>query len=255
MKAILFVLLTAFLCSCNVSNSIRGNRDIQSKEFSIDDYSSVRLTGLAKMIYQQKPGSAPYLTIEIDENLLPYLDPVVEGGELKLKTTENINPTKYIIYTNSSSLTGASLSGSGNLTLENAIETDNLDLTVRGSGKITAGIIKCMGLSSSVSGSGSVQIDSLEAESFNSSVSGSGKVTVKGAVEDSDIDISGSGRIEAQGMTSQKVKSRVRGSGSIRVHAVESIDANISGSGRIYYKGDPQNKNVSKSGSGKIIQE
>lgn len=256
MKTILSLLLiTVVLQSCVITGE-RGNGNIQSKEFDIEDYSGVSLAGSAKMYYQQKADEKPYLRIEIDENLIQYLEPQVNGGHLDLKSIRNINPTKYIIHTNSTTLKAASLSGAGHLSLDSDIETDKLSLKVSGSGKISGRNIECREIESSVSGSGAVKVDSLTANLFRASVSGSGGViAAAGAIGQSDSKISGSGYVDIYGLRSENAKCRVSGSGKIRLDVSDALDANVSGSGMVLYKEEPRQKEVSVSGSGKVKSE
>lgn len=256
MKTILSLLLIAVVLQSCVITGERGNGNIESKEFDIEDYSGVSLAGAAKMYYQQKAGEKPYLRIEIDENLMQYLEPQVDGGHLDLKCTRNINPTKYIIYTNSTTLKAASLSGSGHLSLDSDIETDKLSFKVSGSGKITGRNIECLEIESSVSGSGAVKIDSLKANQFRANISGSGGViAAAGAISQSDSKISGSGYVDVYNLKSEKARCRVSGSGKIRLDASDELEANVSGSGAVLYKEEPKRKEVSVSGSGKIKSE
>lgn len=257
MKAILslFVVIVLGLNSCLTISGERGNGDIQSREFDIEDYSAVRLSGSKKMIYEQKDTEKPYLRIEIDENLLPYLNPVVENGCLNLKSTKNINPTKYVIYTNSTSLKKADLSGSGQLSLESDIESGQLDVSISGSGKIVAGNIRCQGLKSSISGSGSLQIDSLYGGLFEIATSGSGKIKAAGVISESNIGISGSGLVDIKELVSEKSTTKISGSGKVNLNVTKELDAKVSGSGSVYYTGNPEVKKISTSGSGKVKAE
>lgn len=145
MKTVLSILciFALSLNSCFIKNGERGDGNIQSKEFTVDDYFAVSLSGPIKMFYEQKITDKPYLRIEIDENLLEYLEPEVKNGCLNLGTRKNINPTKYVIYTNSTSMRKAVLSGSSNLSLGSDIETDELDISISGSGKVYADNVNC----------------------------------------------------------------------------------------------------------------
>lgn len=257
MRTIVSLLLAVVvLQSCLIGGGVRGDGNIQSKEFSIGDYSSLHLSGSARMYYEQKPDEKPYLRIEIDENLIEYLEPRIdENDHLDLRTTKNINPTKYLIYTNSTSLRNARLSGSGSLSIDSGIETDKLSLSISGSGNVKAENIKCSELESSVSGSGALQIGALTADRFRASVSGSGKINASGSVRESDTRVSGSGSVNLSDLTSSKAKSNISGSGKVNLMVNDSLEARVTGSGNVYYKGNPAHKQISVSGSGKVKPE
>lgn len=135
------------------------------------------------------------------------------------------------IYITVSNINSLSVSSSGKILGQNAFKTDDLALSVSGSGKIE------------------LKTDS---DDLDVSISGSGKVDLTGTASILEASISGSGKVRAEDLRTKSCKVKISGSGSCEVYAEESIDARISGSGSVYYKGDPKNVNSSTSGSGKI---
>lgn len=233
MKSILstisIALIVLALNSCSF-NSVRGSGTLVSNEVNIPDFKGIDFGGGAFMIYEQKPGS-PYLRIETDDNIYPLLKVEVKDGTLYINSTENINPTKFNIYTNSSTLEYLGVSGSLRATLKGKLETSFLDIYISGSGNITAEDLSCGTLRTKVSGSGDFDVTG-KAVSVDSRISGSGKVVATGLVADT-------------------VSCSVSGSGDFYVTAQKYLNVDISGSGSVKYKGNPQ-INQSISGSGKI---
>jgi predicted acyltransferase (DUF342 family) len=233
MKSILYTISISLLVlafqSCSF-NSVRGNGTIVENEVSISDYKSIDFSGGGELIYEQKAGS-PYIRIETDENIFPLLIVKTDGDALILKSKENISPTKYKVYTNSSTLNRISASGSIKAHLMGKLETSDLNMSVSGSGNIT--------------------IDSLICNTLSTRVSGSGDITATGKVTNIDSRISGSGKVMATELIADSVKCSVSGSGDFFVHANKYLEVSISGSGSVKYKGDPR-IDQSISGSGKI---
>lgn len=233
MKTILFVLLSLIAFNkCMTINGERGNRNIQSKEYDITDFTSIEVKGSAKMFYEQKTDQPAYLQIETDENLIPYITAEVKNGKLFIGTTQKINSTHFIIKTNSKSLSEASMSGSGIIDLKNKIHTDRLDIRI--------------------SGSGTVESNELHCDYIKVHVSGSGRAKLKGQARNSNFYISGSGTIESSEFILQNSEANISGSGKIKINVTDSLHAKVSGSGNIIYSGNPAHIDTKVSGSGKI---
>ncbi|NDV78923.1 head GIN domain-containing protein [Dysgonomonas sp. 511] len=218
--------------SCNIQR-VKGNGTIVEKEVAISDFDKMSFSGGATIYYEQKKDEAPYLKIEIDENLFPLLEIESKGNSLSIGSgKESINPTKYNIYTNSKDLSEMKGSGSVKLFIKGALETEKLAIKI--------------------SGSGDVKIDSISARSLESRASGSSHIIVAGRVNSFGSTISGSGKTDAYDLLADTVKCKVSGSGKFFVHADSLLDVSISGSGKVNYKGKPEIKK-SISGSGKVI--
>ncbi|MDR0824768.1 MAG: DUF2807 domain-containing protein [Prevotella sp.] len=237
MKSILYTISICLFAltfqSCSF-NSIRGNGIIVNKEISISDYQKIDFNGGCELIYEQKADTAPYIRIETDENIFPLLIINIEDNTLTIKSKENINPTKYIIYTNSTGLTDLSISGSMKALLKGKLETSNLDISVSGSGNIIA--------------------DNLLCNTLSTKVSGSGDITATGKATTIDSRISGSAKINVTNLIADSVSCSVSGSGEFYVNANDYLNVSISGSGSVKYKGNPKIEQ-SISGSGKITRE
>lgn len=227
---LIFLVLT--LASWQIKKSIKGDKNIVKKEFSISDYDKINLSGSNTIVYLQKLGAAPYVAIEIDQNLVDLLDVTVKNKELQITTKDrvSVNPSKFVVYTNSKELS----------TVE-----------VRGSGKFVAeGIVQAKELKISIGGSGKCEFNNLEAHNVKGSISGSGKIILGGKGTTSDFSISGSGSIDAKDLSVDDVNASISGSGSMTVAPKNKLNARISGSGKIKYTGSPEvDKKVSGSGS------
>lgn len=232
LNAISIILLAYSLQACSF-NAIRGNGHIIEKEIAISDYSAFKFSGGASMIYEQKTDDAPYLRVEIDENLFPLLIIESDDATLSIRNKDNINPTKYNIYTNSSGLEKLNVSGSIKAHLKGKLVTNDLNVQA--------------------SGSANIQADELLCNSFNSNISGSGNITLAGKANQVHSSISGSGKLKALPMVADSVYCRVSGSGNFEVNATKYLKVNISGSGKVKYLGDPR-IDQSISGSGKVFR-
>lgn len=237
MKAILYAISITLLAlsyqSCSF-NSIKGNGNIVENEINISDYKEIAFSGSTTLIYEQKTDVAPYLRIEVDENIYPLLTIDSDNGSLSIKSKKNISPTKFVIYTNSTSLEDLSASGSIKALIKGKLETPTLNFSLSGSGSIIIDSLICQTLKSKASGSADIIVNGGKISVINSAISGSGKVNTLNAQADS-------------------VYCKVSGSGDFIVWAEKFLDVSVSGSGDVQYKGNPEiDKSIS--GSGKVKQ-
>lgn len=223
------------MTSCKMSafkNGIKGNGKAVTKEVKIEDYNSINLGGKFDLVYEQKVNEDAYLRFEIDENLQEYASATVKDGKLTIKSAQEINPKHYKVYTNSTALSQLSTSGMNNVELRDSINSENLDI--------------------SGSGMGDIQAMNLNCRNLNVHTSGIVNITLGGETINTKMSVSGKGSISAYDLKSQNANCSVSGIGSIKVYASETLSAQVSGIGKIHYKGNPKEKNLSKSGIGGI---
>lgn len=234
-KIIPFVSITilAFLGSCNEFpwRCIEGNGRIASEERIIGDFEEIVSYG--SFIVEVKLSSETGITIETDENLLPYIETNIQGNTLVLETKSDRcirSREAILIYVDAISIEKLKLSGSGVIYCDN-IEGEDFEIDLPGSGKIS-----CMGL---------------DVNYLIASLPGSGEIEIGGVASTTEYTLSGSGLIKGINLLSEKCYASIPGSGNIYTTVTNLLDVKISGSGNLYYKGSPEIIQ-SISGSGNI---
>lgn len=238
MKTVVMLLLLAISVQSNANwETVKGNGNIKKESRNASDYSGIELQG--SMDVQIDYGNSKSISVEADENLLPYIETEVENGVLKVRQKKGVNlksNNKLVVYASLTKLTNITLSGSGN---------------IRGTGAFSNNGKTAIKLS----GSGNISLGVADISQLDVSISGSGNIGLKGNQSNNiSVAISGSGNLDCSNFTTNDVYARVSGSGNIKVNASKSIDARVSGSGNIYYKGTATNLSMKASGSGKIIK-
>lgn len=236
------ILFLAVLALISISSfaqweTIKGNGNIKKETREVSSFTGVSLSG--SMNVELAYGNANTITLEGDENILPYIETKVEGGVLRIRSKNKTGfktKSKLMVYVSLTKLTELRVSGSGNIIGSGDFSNDGkTDIAVSGSGNINVGM-----------------------NSFSEtkiSISGSGNVSLKGkSTNNIDATVSGSGNIDCSDIECNDVFAHVSGSGNIKVFVNKSIDAKVSGSGNIYYRGSATNINLKASGSGKIIK-
>lgn len=217
-----------------VLQEVQGSGTIITQDRGVSDFSRVELGGTGQVTITQ--GDQEALTVEADDNIMPYIRTDVRGSTLYLGFTSTatgmrISPSTPIKFNlTMKQISGLEVSGSGNITAP-SVDTTSLDLQI--------------------SGSGNVDVAALQASSVDTGISGSGSVSLAGRVTDQKVSISGSGKYEAAKLQSQKADVSVSGSGDTTLWVTDALDVRISGSGDVSYYGNPSVQS-SSSGSGKI---
>ena len=238
MKKTLLALFTFIsICSFAQWETIKGSGNVKKETREVSGFTGIALSG--SMNVELAYGDSKTITVEGDDNILPYIETKVEDGVLQIRSKNKTGfktRAKLMVYVSMTKVAELRVSGSGNITGSGNFSND---------GKTNV----------SLSGSGNINV---ELNSFNETkiaISGSGNVTLKGkSTNNIDATISGSGNIDCSDIECNDVFAHVSGSGNIRVYANKSIDARVSGSGNIYYKGSATSLSLKSSGSGKIIK-
>ena len=175
-----------------------------------------------------------HLTVQDDENLLPYVITEVDNGVLNIhyKNGYSIMNDHAKVFVTAPSLEKITSSGSADITRRGTIKNSNqIEIRTSGSGDINAEV---------------------DAPSISVSGSGSGNVTLSGRTKDFDCKISGSGDVKCANLKSENAVIHVSGSSDVHVFASVSLKVNVAGSGDVYYGGNPSSPEIHITGSGTV---
>lgn len=231
-------LICALLCSLSVSaqwwgsKKVRGEGPVQKENRTVTSFDELSIAGSFEVALVQ--GNEGSVTIEAQENLLPYITTEVKNGNLKIRTEDGVNlqPSKPILVTVFiTDVEKISLAGSGTVTSDFTLTGESLHLRLAGSGDLDI----------------SAETNFMEAD-----LAGSGDILMKGSATRVEINIAGSGDVEAFDLKANDTSVNISGSGTAQVYCDGYLDAKIIGSGDVVYKGSPQKEDSKSIGSGKI---
>ena len=177
------------------------------------------------------------ITIEGEENIIPYLETEIDGDVLKIgyKRNININTNRKLTVTVSiRKIEAISLGGSGKITAKDPIKTSELSVNLGGSGDIDI---------------------TIDAKEVRGKIGGSGDIKLTGVATSFSSSIAGSGSIKAYDLTVNTANITIAGSGSVRLTVNDEIQSKIVGSGSVFYKGNPPRINTRAMGSGKVVNK
>jgi hypothetical protein len=180
-------------------NSVAGSGHVVTEARTVSGFTTVSLAGTGRLVVDQSGEES--LSIETDDNLLPYLTSEVVSGELRLGTKPgtHVSPTRDIVY------------------------------------HVTAKTLEGL----SLAGSTSTDATRLSGDHLTASASGSGDIKLAGQIRTLQIEIAGSGRYEGADLQATDATIHIAGSGDAVVAASEKLDVNIAGAGSVEYIGNP----------------
>ena len=273
-KTICIALASLLMCSC-ASNAqswfdgktIKESKNYVTKEIKVNNFNKITVTGSPTVVYTQRSGK-PEVTVYTSDNIAEVLDIHVTNGTLYVGFKKGISVSyrKLDIRVSSPDVNSLSVTGSGEIQLANGLKTEDLTLSVAGSGDLNGNHIQCDGLKASVAGSGDLDLNDIRCATVKASVAGSGDLVLKrlastsveasvagsgdlvldGQAEEAQYSVAGSGDLNASGLEAKSVNASVAGSGDITCHATDYLKARTTGSGSIGYKGKPRELDLPK---------
>lgn len=126
---------------------------------------------------------------------------------------------KLFVQVEMRQLRGLSVSGASDVHAPGPLRTDQLKL--------------------SISGSGLARLDQLQAHQLAFTISGAGDGQLGGRVDDLALQISGKGKVVADKLQAQRARVSVSGIGNVLLWVTDDLSAHISGIGSVDYYGNP----------------
>jgi len=217
------------------SKKIKGNGNVVTVTRNTSNYDGVSAGGSFDVILIK--GKEGKITIEGEENIIPYIETEVSRGLLKIqyKKNTNINTTKRLTVTVTyERVESVALGGSGKIFCNSLITGNDFKVSLGGSGDIT------------------LKVDS---DSIKASVGGSGNINLEGKTNELTCSIAGSGNVKAYNLQTEELTVSIAGSGNVKATVKNKIKASLVGSGDVYYKGNPKNIKSKSVGSGDVVDK
>lgn len=230
--ALLFAIIITGFYSCH---KVVGYGPVITEKRATTHFTSINFGVPGDLYFTQD--SMYKIEIQGQENIIREIQTYIVGDELKIRVNDHTHLRSgedIRINITAPSVTGLTLSGSGNIRILQPYQTPAAKFVISGSGSLT--------------------ITKLETAGIDAEVNGSGELFVlEGITKHEDLDISGSGRIDLAGVVAKTARTEIKGSGSMKLHVSDELSNKISGSGTVYYKGNPV-VNTIISGSGRVVR-
>ncbi len=225
----------AVLISCSKENICTfGSGNTTTKNVSVPEFSGIVLNGNDNVTISQGPQK---VEVTGKSNIIDRLETYVSNGIWNIKLEEGCYKNADLSFAISvPNISDIKLIGSGNITVNDFIDQNDLYVDLIGSGKINMN-------------------ENTGTENLKIYIEGSGKFNGFGNFANlnyADIEIFGSGEFNGFPIHANNTLVTLKGSGNCRTYSQEKLEVTIQGSGDLFYKGNP-NITVNITGTGKVI--
>ena len=211
---------------------VKGNGAITTTTRTISNYNEIGVAGSFEVTLVK--GKEGEITIKSDENLLEYIVTEVKKGNLSIKTKKGYqlrSKQKIEITVPFNDIEGVSLAGSGNIYSNDEIKSNELKLSLAGSGNMDLKV---------------------SAKDLDTNIAGSGNMTLNGNTDDFECSIAGSGNLNGYNLKTSITNVKIAGSGNVKIDISNEVHAKIAGSGNVLYTGNPEIVKSKSVGSGSV---
>ena len=240
--AVLAMTLMFSSCAYELKSFNHDDGERLSSVRQLKGFEEVEILGSPTVVYTQ----ADSFSVKLEGTKTAIDDVIVEvkgkrlcvrnRGKIGIVHITRIGDSGVTVFVTSPDLTAIRLSGSGDFYSERRIDTDKMEVSLRGSGDIRLSDVICDDCQVGLVGSGDIGIGRLESRVVSASLTGSGDVHMKlRHVVSTRLALKGSGDIDADFREGcRSVECELRGSGDISLSGtVGRISKQKSGSGDI----------------------
>ena len=149
MRIIIAFILILNLSACLELIGEKGNGVRITKKITVGDFNRLEVSGSFEVILTED--NASEVTIEIDENLLRFIDVAVRGSSLEIDSDRRLDSKEgVIIKVPVKSLVSLTSSGASNIETTNPLQSDNFSVN-SGQSSLLICLLNCISLISSFS--------------------------------------------------------------------------------------------------------
>lgn len=217
-----------------VGSGVAGTRTLQ-----LEDFTALSLHNPIDV--RTNEGDAVVGTFTCDDNLLDNVRFVVEGERLVIDTPvgQQMQPrVPCFAEITTVGLESITSNASGDVDAQ-TVGGSQLAITLSGSGQVgVEDLAGVEGLTIDSRASGDVRVERVAASSLSVTQSGSGNVTVEGIGDQLDLEMSASGDFRGSSLTVMDATVRISGSGDARFAATGTVTGRLSGSGDLTVDGN-----------------
>ena len=198
------------------SKTVKASKNYVTKDIKVNNFTKLSVAGSPDVTYTQKSGK-PTVEVYTSDNIVDLLDIRVKDNTLYIGFKKNVSVSynKLEVRVSAEKLNGIAVAGSGDVELKNGLKTDNLKISVAGSGDISGNNISCIDLDISIAGSGDINSSDITCNDLQVSVAGSGDMKLNNVTANfTKASVAGSGTAILSGST-QEAEYSVAGSGDL----------------------------------------
>jgi hypothetical protein len=228
-----------------------GSRLVASEKRTLGaSVQEVDVSGPINLTLRQGPAAS--LEVRGEQRLLANVDTTVDGNTLRigprgilLRHRQPIEVTLVL-----PTLDHLNVSGSGQHTVS-GFSGDRISVNVDGNAGLRFNG-RYRDIDAGLHGSGDMEITGGNAERVMADLKGSGHMILVGGARELHAEVAGSGELDARHLRAEKADLAHHGAGSSTLYASKRVHVEMTGSGNITVYGNPDNREISRTGSGSV---
>ena len=195
---IIGIIVALVLAFAGAAGALAQNEQV-SEVRKVDDFSSIRITSVANVIFTQ--GDDCSLRLEGKEKWVKLTTTEVKNGYLVIsfkkgeKSVKNINGLK--LYVTAPTLEAVELTGVGNLECKEPLKLDDFTLCINGVGSAEVADLTCHRFTVSLNGVGDAEVN-VDCDYLKARMGGVGNLELRGSAGEADVSRSGIGSLNTK---------------------------------------------------------
>ena len=202
------------------SSTDEAKGDLLTKVVELSNFSEVELRKIGEV--EIVSGSDYRVEVSDYEDMLQYALVFMEGEKLVVSYEDSVQVVASklkVTITIPDRLSKTLLSGAGNINILSGFDSESVELSVSGAGKLTASQINAARVQMEMSGSGSLQAE--------------------GKCDYLDLSVQGSGPVNCEGLMCGEASCNIGGVCSVFLSVSDKLKVDASGIGTLRYFGNP----------------
>lgn len=208
---------------------VEGSGNLQTKTFATPGISKIEAWSIGTIIIIQDSNAVESVTIEADDNIVPYVEVVQSGDVLQIGTQSgvSINTTLDLVCTVTvKDITKITLSGAVTMDIQQLV-TSAVEMDLSGAARLHGEIVVA-------------RCDLL--------ATGCARIVLTGKATEQNIVTSGTSTINASQLSGVSANIDSSGTSNVYVNVTESVTGQASGTSSITYQNNPKKVAVQTSG-------
>ena len=195
---IIGIIVALVLAFAGAAGALAQNEQV-SEVRKVDDFSSIRITSVANVIFTQ--GDDCSLRLEGKEKWVKLTTTEVKNGYLVIsfkkgeKSVKNINGLK--LYVTAPTLEAVELTGVGSLECKEPLKLDDFTLRINGVGSAEVADLTCHRFTVSLNGVGDAEVN-VDCDYLKARMGGVGSLELRGSAGEADVSRSGIGSVNTK---------------------------------------------------------
>lgn len=195
---IIGIIVALVLAFAGAAGALAQNEQV-SEVRKVDDFSSIRITSVANVIFTQ--GDDCSLRLEGKEKWVKLTTTEVKNGYLVIsfkkgeKSVKNINSLK--LYVTAPTLEAVELTGVGSLECKEPLKLDDFTLRINGVGSAEVADLTCHRFTVSLNGVGDAEVN-VDCDYLKARMGGVGSLELRGSAGEADVSRSGIGSLNTK---------------------------------------------------------